>query len=572
MESAIADLTKLLICVLLTQFGKTFEAIKCMFMQFERDEKYGRSIHMVFTMNTLLNNSQFAKRLKEIQDKYGHDAVVVFASRYKGTLYDHVKSLKVLKGLCSNARTCPRVVVMCSNRYRFEDGVKFLKWIDDVETTVCIKRCFVYYDELHKYINDTLRSQIVTIHALRCVSEIVGLTATPFNIWKAGGAWNALKIRYVSDFYEENYCGFKDMIFRNVDFPCDSMPGYSNWGSQTANALTSRYIMRCIEQNPEILAEGSRVFIPGHIQKKNHFDIRLRIFNHKPETLVVVLNGQEKTLSYMLEDKMISIDIGEDDEEVCTTISNTIKKHGFGGRPLVITGLLCVGMGQTLTHYELGSFTSAIIGHDDHYLDDIYQLFGRITGRMKFWGDKYCKTVVYCPKSVMLRFKAAEHLARNMALKHNNTVATKQDYLAPLRIMGEAGQEANKRLPSEKVIPVNVKRPGQGPLSKSMYDYGWREFDTEAAAMEFWGTLPGSAPRPITRFNEKGFMLCSATKGSQFLGYENVLALISPEKGAGMSVSTGEMKSGETLIRRYACYKNKEINEPTFVIRWIKRI
>lgn len=573
METAVAGLCKLLLCVLLTQFGKTFEAINCIKMQFDNDDKEGRSIHMVFTMNTLLNNSQFVKRLEEIQDKYGKGSVLVFASKYGGTLYDHVKSLEVLKGRCVNTRTCPRVVVMCSNKYRFEDGVEFLKWIDDAETTVCIKRCFVYYDELHKYINDKLRAQIMIVHALRCVSEIIGLTATPFNIWGTG-VWNNIKIRYVSDFYEANYCGFKDMEFRNVDFPW-KMPVYSNFGSKEANALTSSYIMGCIRRYPEILADGSRVFIPGHVQKKNHFDIRQRIFEYKRTALVVVLNGEEKTLSYMDPegDKMFCIHIGGSDEEVCTTIAQTIKSKGFGVRPLVITGFLCVGMGQTLTHHELGSFTSAIIGHEDLYLDDIYQLFGRITGRMKFWGDKYCKTVVYSPKSVMLRFKAAESLARNMALKHNNTVACKKDYLTPLQYMGEAGMAAVARLPPEKMAKaVSVKRIGSGALPLDKYKYDMAEFDTEDPAIEFWGNIPGTVPRRITRVNEQGYMLCSGTKGNEVLSYQKVCGLCKPEKGAAMPCHPGDIKPGQTVVRRYVCYKNNDASKPTFVIRWIKRL
>ena len=573
MESRDSGLYKLLLCVLLTQFGKTFEAIKCINMQFDKDDEEGRSIHMVFTMNTLLNNSQFAKRLKEIQDKYGPGAVVVFASKYPGTLYDHVKSLEVLKGRCVNARTCPRVVVMCSNKHRFNDGVEFLKWVDDVETKTYIKRCFVYYDELHKYINDKMRVQIETVHNLRCVSEMVGLTATPFNIWQDNGIWNTIRIRYVSDFYEENYCGFKDMVFCNVDFPFDLMPGYSNFGSRQANALTTHFIMNCIKRNPEILAAGSRVFIPGHVQKRNHFDIRLRILDYKPETLVVVLNGQEKTMSYMADDKIVSIDIGGVDEEICTTIAQTIKKKGFDGRPLIITGFLCVGMGQTLTHPELGSFTSAIIGHDDLGLDDIYQLFGRITGRMKFWGEKYCKTVVYSPKSVMLRFKVAEFLARNMALKHNNTVVCKKDYLAPLQWMGEAGMEAVKRLPTEKVVKAtSIKHICKGELSPNMYKYGTEEFDNEVGAMDYWKNFNGAKPRAISRLNEQGFMLCSGTKGGEVLTYDKVRNLCKPEKGAAMPCDPNEIKPGQTIIRRYVCYKSNDATKPTFVIRWIKRI
>ena len=565
-------LFKLLICVLLTQFGKTFEAIQCINMQFNKDEEEGRSIHMVFTMNTLLNNSQFAKRLEKIKKEYGDDAVIVFSSKNKGNLYKHIKKLNDLKACCSNRKTCPRVVVMCSNIYRFDDGVDFLKWIDDEDTMTHIKRCFVYYDELHKYISDKLRGQIEEIHELKCVIEIIGLTATPFNIWKTG-IWEDIKIRYVSDFYEEDYCGYKDMEFCNIEFPFNDMPKYSNFGSKEANRFTISYIMGCIKQYPNILKPGSRVFIPGHVQQKSHFEIRKRMFNYNPDIIVVVLNGKDKTITYMDNDKMISIDISLSSEEVCTTIANKIKEKniiikGFDTRPLIITGFLCVGMGQTLTHKDLGSFTSAIIGHDDLNLDDIYQLFGRITGRMKLW-DTYCKTIVYCPTSVMMRFKVSEYLARNMALKHNNTIASKNDYLAPIKFMGEAGMTAMKRLPEDKPEKT-VKRKFE-VLSKE-YEYGSSEFDKEDDAIKFWGTIPGSMPRFIKNINEQGFMLCSASKGGVVLSYEKVYNFMNPEKGTNMSCTPNEIKPGKTIIRRYVCYKNIEINIPTFVIRWIKRV
>jgi len=50
----------------------------------EQDEEQGRSIHIVLTMNTLLNNKQFSNRLSEVNDKYGDGSVCVFASVYKG--------------------------------------------------------------------------------------------------------------------------------------------------------------------------------------------------------------------------------------------------------------------------------------------------------------------------------------------------------------------------------------------------------------------------------------------------------------------------------------------------------
>ena len=59
MEQAInaVEMTcKFVLCVLLTQMGKTYTTISRIMGELMRDEENGRSIHLVWTMNTLLNN------------------------------------------------------------------------------------------------------------------------------------------------------------------------------------------------------------------------------------------------------------------------------------------------------------------------------------------------------------------------------------------------------------------------------------------------------------------------------------------------------------------------------------
>jgi hypothetical protein len=104
---------KFILCVLLTQLGKTFTAINRILTEIEQDDEFGRSIHIVFTMNTLLNNKQFAKRLQTIENTYGRGSICVFASKYDGK-YIHVRNRAELQGLCLDETTCPRVVGMCS--------------------------------------------------------------------------------------------------------------------------------------------------------------------------------------------------------------------------------------------------------------------------------------------------------------------------------------------------------------------------------------------------------------------------------------------------------------------------
>ena len=73
MENNIEVVCKFLLCVLMTQLGKTFTAVGRISGEIKRDGDpgQGRSIHLVWTMNTLLNNSQFSNRLHSIEQEYG---------------------------------------------------------------------------------------------------------------------------------------------------------------------------------------------------------------------------------------------------------------------------------------------------------------------------------------------------------------------------------------------------------------------------------------------------------------------------------------------------------------------
>jgi hypothetical protein len=138
-------------------------------------------------------------------------------------------------------------------------------------------------------------------------------------------------------------------------------------------------------------------------------------------------------------------------------------------------------MGQTLTHKSLGSFTSAIFSHMDFTNDDIYQLFGRITGRMKDW-DKYNQTEVFCPTIIMNRCKVMEQCAKNMAREHNGEIVSQEDYREPMNEMGDVGQSAidNIRiLKSEKIIISRAQDT----------DKEIRIFDSQNEAITFGITL-----------------------------------------------------------------------------------
>jgi hypothetical protein len=407
-------------------------------------------------MNTLLNSKQFAKRLKGIEESYGKGSVCILASNYTGD-YAHVKSLDELLGIC--VRKCPRVVVMCSNSRRYDDGVEFLKIINNNGTI--IRRSFAYYDELHEYINDKVRVQIEQIHELDIVKGIIALTASPKNIWKEtiSKFWSNIRLIHFDNFNDSNYAGYSDMIFNCIDdFGLFQLP-YSRPGPFEYAQLDREnigFVKHVLERYPEILCDGSRTFIPAHKRRLGHNDVRDFIFEKRPDAVVVVLNGNEKTLRYKENGKEKTIPLSSNDDEVCETIARFIKNYSLQDRPLVITGLLCVGMGQTLTHELIGSFTSAIFGHMDLTNEQIYQLFGRITGRMKAWST-YCQTQVYCPTVIMQRCYAMEECAKIMVTKHNGEVVTEDDYTNPMIEMGEIGESAIQNIRKQKETKKKVK-------------------------------------------------------------------------------------------------------------------
>ena len=430
-----------------TQKGKTFQCIDYISTDLDYDDLGGRSIHMVFTMNTLMGNQQFAKRLETIENTYGPGSVCTMSSKDNGGRYTHVKNQIELQGLCFDPSTCPRVVVCCSNRRRYTDGVNFIETLNRSHS--CVARVSVYYDEIHKYISAKVRKQIERIDSFEVVESIMGLSASADAVFQTGsGYWSRIKTSYIRDFENENYIGTSDMLFRQVNDFFNEDPKYIRPGTGFDLGPVAKealeFIAHVLVHNPEIVGDGAGlVFIPGHKLVSSHNLVRKAVWICNWRAVVVVLNGKEKSLQYRDNDgnEPTTISLVHSSEEICETIARVVQQHGLQDRAIIITGQMCVGMGQTFAHPSLGSFTSAILGHLDFTNDDIYQLFGRLTGRMRNW-DKYKPTKVYCPKTTMERCIAMETCVKNVAKNHNGMEMTREEFRAPLIALGAEGRSA----------------------------------------------------------------------------------------------------------------------------------
>lgn len=562
MDRNIEHTSKFILCVLLTQLGKTFTAISKIIAEIRQDSGLGRSIHIIFTMNTLLNNAQFAKRLETIENTYGKGSICVFSSKYEGK-YSHVRSRLELQGLCLTADTCPRVVVMCSNSQRYDDGVEFIKMINANQTP--IMRCFAYYDELHQYINESLRIQIEDIDKLDIVKGITALTASPDKIWKDSGFWSNIRLIQLDDLADSNYVGSKDMIFNcNDTFFADPYIRPRKFDFDELDRQTVGYVEQVLKMHPDILADNTRSFIPAHIRRTSHNAVRNLVFEIKPNAVVIVINGFEKTLQYKDcgNTKTIPL-VSEEEGEVCETISCLVGQHNLHTRPIVITGLLCVGMGQTLSHRSLGSFTSAIFGHMDLTNDEIYQLFGRITGRMKDW-DKYVQTQVYCPTAIMNRCIVMEECAKNMAREHNGDIVSQKHYREPMSEMGDMAHCAIDNIRLQKKTP-GVKKP----CDDHLWDLTESEFDNLDDANRLLGDSGCNRKLKFKR-NENGFILSSTSKTIALLSYNEVKReLTSWKKKSGFDLKKTSVRAGRMIIS----YRDTaDISTPVYIVRIIKKI
>lgn len=417
---------KFTLCIMPTQMGKTFTTVSRISSEIVKDTEFGNSLHIVLTMNTLLNSHQFCSRLDSIESKNGKGSVITFSSK-RGNVYQHASNILELRGYFMS-ETLPRVIVMCNNDTRHNDCVEFVKELN-TSSKFGVKRVFIYYDELHKYV-DKLRKQMRILHDLDIVSSMMGITATPLKIFlDDSDFWSNIQTIQLSELNESDYVGYKNMNYVAINdyFPVP----YKRPSARDYEALDNtivEFVQHTLKKYPKILSRGSRVFIPAHIRQQGHYRIRELIFKKCSDAVVIVINGTKKTIKFQSEGMFYEKDIIPTGE-IAYDIHKLLVLHGLLARPLVYTGFICVGMGQTLVNSDLGCFTAAIFGHMDLTNDDMYQLFGRITGRMKKW-PTYVKTNVYCPSVIIERCADMEKSVWTILSDFNGETITKNDYVS----------------------------------------------------------------------------------------------------------------------------------------------
>lgn len=418
-----ASNNKLAMYVVPTQFGKTFACIQTI------KASPPDTLHVVFTMNTLIGKDQFTSRVvREIEAAYGTDSVCCVASKKSNVCKRRFKNTDELGdeiALSMMGRKAPiRVVVMCSHGKRFQEAPEFITDVMKIMMGVSPEKrqkLQMYFDEIHHYANGRnpggrrVRMLIEEACGSEMVKKVYGYTATPNAVW-GDGMWESIEIDNV-DYNDENYVGVSDL----------------DWVKCQSTGLPAEFAANVYDSHPRVFGHMARVFVPGYRERNTHYAVRDTLQDKDPEIVVIVLNGENKRVYYYEnpedydhEPKSEEL-IPEGMEEVCDTIARVITRLNLLERPIVWTGNICVSMGQTLAHESVGAFTSVLI--NTHAIDSsaLYQLLGRATGRYLGWGiDMY--PTVYSPIEVKDVCEELEYAAKTLANDFSGQEVTQDLY------------------------------------------------------------------------------------------------------------------------------------------------
>ena len=389
------------------QSDKTFICISD--IERELEMSGGRSLQVIFTMNTITSNVQFSSRvIQTINDTYGADSIVIFNSRDERPRADaspaciQVKEFSdVLDGIYEGHT---RVLIMCCHATRIWKGNKGLLRIlkgmsrlgDEFRRPVTI-----HVDEIHKYVDNNRRFAYEKFHQSDLVQKICLYTATPGPVFCNRALWEKMtvvdqrehlldpvKYRGVTstthvpitdaeiseEFYVEkpsaklielaNYKGNNRLWFKNGPF---------GLGQELQHLKIVKYV---IQTKLNLVAGSFHLsFIPGASRKLTHWKVAELVHEACPEACVLLINGDGAKLLRMTAGGRTQKDLVIQDKEL-----NDVLREEFSTdptlleNPFVITGLQCVGMSMSLVHPSYGNFHSIVLSHGWMSNEDLYQL------------------------------------------------------------------------------------------------------------------------------------------------------------------------------------------------------
>jgi hypothetical protein len=170
-----------------------------------------------------------------------------------------------------------------------------------------------------------------------------------------------------------------------------------------------------LENNPELMSAGSRVFCPGNKARRSHEELCNELLNTGFN--VLLLNGVYKELRFC--DGSPAIHLSEQletDLEISKTLNGLYYELELFNSPFAVTGNLCIGRGITFASQIEGReflFTHGIIPEVSNG-DEGYQMVARCCGNIKGFASYQAPTIFVSEKTDLL-IRQQENIAIQFA-------------------------------------------------------------------------------------------------------------------------------------------------------------
>lgn len=384
------------------------------------------SINVIFTSNTKLLTKQTAGRIKKEVDDASQASEVselsddddmsidMDAKEKESKTLAWISSAKKLSVNDVFAKTTSdddeneiNNIICCTNKTRMKNvwellaklNKKFIKrnfnkkvniWIDEADA--CINIWGTYMDTCEELIDS------------KFIQNIVLVTATMVPVYKYLHSFRIEpNLRTYENTHSPVYHKYSESELCH-DF------------SENAKYATVQ-LKTVLENNPEMICSGTRLFCPGNKTKKSHEEMCDELlslgFN------VLLLNGVYKEFRFFDGRPSIKIaELLESDLEVSKTLNRLYYEHELFNSPFAVTGNLCIGRGITFASEMDGKeflFTHGIIPEVVNG-DEGYQMVARCCGNIKGFATYQVPKIFVSERSDAL-IRLQENLAVDFASK-----------------------------------------------------------------------------------------------------------------------------------------------------------
>lgn len=435
------------------QSGKTFTKLTEIKNLISVDEEGNRSIHLIFTDNSILQTIQLKDRIKpfltdrESEDFIEENKFVVITFSSKSSKCSKLESL-----LPFLKKDKTKIIISCANITRFND-------MDILVNSLKKYYFYIWIDEADKSISNKFSIIINEWLTLKQVKKMTFITATPEDLLKVYGDIEMINIREAYD--RGLYHRFIDSDIKIVELnKVEKEEGKEE--DFIINSKTVQYARQILNEIGRA-ENNSKWFIPANHRMDTHDEMAIMLLEEFGFTIVVI-NGNGKLLYLPKISEPIKIDeIIDTSSEVSKWLAQLYIEYVPKSTPFALTGKLCLGRGITLSSPDL-IFTHAIFPPVLTGRSSSYQLAGRMSGNMKKWKG-YKPPIIYCTLKFYECIIAMEEAAIKITEDDSN-IATLDAYIE--------ARGGNKKM-SDQEDPI-IKKIKVYDMTPKIWEEEVREF------------------------------------------------------------------------------------------------